>query len=131
MGFPFGSSAQKGGKGNVDKATLEAISRSQAVIEFNLDGTIITANPNFCNAVGYALSDIKGRHHRMFVEPAYGSSMEYQQFWESLRRGEFQAAEYRRVGAGGRVIWSCRTRSNAIYPVSRTTSRTSRAKPAK
>ncbi len=84
---------------------LEAINRSQAVIEFNLDGTIITANPNFCNAVGYALSDIKGRHHRMFVEPAYGSSMEYQQFWESLRRGEFQAAEYKRVGAGGRVIW--------------------------
>ena len=84
---------------------LEAINRSQAVIEFNLDGTIITANPNFCNAVGYGLSDIKGRHHRMFVEPAYGSSMEYQQFWESLRRGEFQAAEYKRVGAGGRVIW--------------------------
>ena len=84
---------------------LEAINRSQAVIEFNLDGTIITANPNFCNAVGYALSDIKGRHHRMFVEPSYGSSMEYQQFWESLRRGEFQAAEYKRVGAGGRVIW--------------------------
>ncbi|MFT3723779.1 MAG: PAS domain-containing methyl-accepting chemotaxis protein [Hyphomonadaceae bacterium] len=84
---------------------LEAINRSQAVIEFNLDGTIITANPNFCNAVGYALSDIKGRHHRMFVEPAYGSSTEYAQFWESLRRGEFQAAEYKRVGNGGRTIW--------------------------
>jgi PAS domain S-box-containing protein len=84
---------------------LEAINRSQAVIEFNLDGTIITANPNFCNAVGYALPDIKGRHHRMFVEPAYGSSMEYQQFWESLRRGEFQAAEYKRIGGDGRTIW--------------------------
>lgn len=84
---------------------LEAINRSQAVIEFNLDGTIITANPNFCNAIGYALSDIKGRHHRMFVEPAYGSSMEYQHFWESLRRGEFQAAEFKRVGSRGRTIW--------------------------
>ncbi len=84
---------------------LEAINRSQAVIEFNLDGTIITANPNFCNAVGYALPDIKGRHHRMFVDPAYGASTEYVQFWESLRRGEFQAAEYKRVGNGGRTIW--------------------------
>jgi methyl-accepting chemotaxis protein len=72
---------------------LEAISRSQAEIEFNLDGTIITANPNFCGAIGYALGDIKGRHHRMFVEPAYGASVEYAQFWESLQRGEFQAAE--------------------------------------
>ncbi len=84
---------------------LEAINRSQAVIEFNLDGTIIHANPNFCNAVGYALADIKGRHHRMFVEPAYGASVEYAQFWESLRRGEFQAAEYKRYGNGGRTIW--------------------------
>ena len=84
---------------------LEAINRSQAVIEFNLDGTIITANANFCNAVGYALSDIKGRHHRMFVEPAYGASMDYANFWEGLRRGEFQAAEYKRFGNGGRTIW--------------------------
>jgi methyl-accepting chemotaxis protein len=84
---------------------LEAINRSQAVIEFNLDGTIINANANFCNAVGYALSDIKGRHHRMFVDPAYGASVEYAQFWEGLRRGEFQAAEYKRFGNGGRTIW--------------------------
>ncbi|HVY89165.1 MAG TPA: PAS domain-containing methyl-accepting chemotaxis protein [Hyphomonadaceae bacterium] len=84
---------------------LEAINRSQAVIEFNLDGTIINANPNFCAAMGYQLADIKGRHHRMFVEPAYASSLEYQHFWESLRRGEFQAAEYKRFANGGRPIW--------------------------
>jgi methyl-accepting chemotaxis protein len=84
---------------------LEAINRSQAVIEFNLDGAILSANPNFCNAVGYQLADIKGRHHRMFVEPAYGASVEYAQFWEGLRRGEFQAAEYKRIGNGGRTIW--------------------------
>ncbi len=84
---------------------LEAINRSQAVIEFKLDGTIITANPNFCGAVGYALDEIKGQHHRMFVESNYASSPEYSRFWESLRRGEFQAAEYKRVAKGGRAIW--------------------------
>ncbi len=84
---------------------LEAINRSQAVIEFKLDGTIITANPNFCGAIGYALDEIKGQHHRMFVESSYASSPEYSRFWESLRRGEFQAAEYKRVAKGGRAIW--------------------------
>lgn len=84
---------------------LEAINRSQAVIEFSLDGTIITANPNFCGAVGYALDEIVGQHHRLFVEPALASSPEYTRFWESLRRGEFQAAEYKRVAKGGRAIW--------------------------
>ncbi|MEP7209330.1 MAG: PAS domain-containing methyl-accepting chemotaxis protein, partial [Alphaproteobacteria bacterium] len=84
---------------------LEAINRSQAVIEFKLDGTIINANENFLGAIGYRLEDIKGRHHRMFVEPAYGQSTEYAHFWESLRRGEFQAAEYKRIGAGGKTVW--------------------------
>lgn len=84
---------------------LEAIGRSQAVIEFNLDGTIITANPNFCAALGYDLGEIKGQHHRMFVEPAHASSPDYTAFWNSLRRGEFQAAEYKRIGKNGRVVW--------------------------
>ncbi len=84
---------------------LEAIHRSQAVIEFNLDGTIVTANPNFCNAIGYALPDIKGKHHRMFVDPAYGASSDYTRFWESLRRGEFQAGEFQRVANGGKTVW--------------------------
>jgi methyl-accepting chemotaxis protein len=84
---------------------LAAIGRSQAVIEFNLDGTIITANENFCTAMGYALDEIRGRHHRMFVDPAYGQSAEYQAFWDKLRRGEGMAAEYKRFGKGGKEVW--------------------------
>jgi methyl-accepting chemotaxis protein len=84
---------------------LQAIGRAQAVIEFNLDGTIITANENFCGAMGYGLDEIKGRHHRMFVDPAYAQSADYQQFWDKLRRGESMAAEYKRLAKGGREVW--------------------------
>lgn len=84
---------------------VEAIRRSQAVIEFNLDGTIVTANSNFCEALGYTLGEITGKHHRMFVEPAYAQSGEYANFWANLRHGEYQAAEYKRIGKNGRVIW--------------------------
>ncbi len=87
------------------RSQLDAIGRAQAVIEFNLDGTIITANDNFCRAMGYGLDEIVGRHHRMFVDPAYAASGEYQQFWETLRRGEAMSAEYRRLGKGGREVW--------------------------
>jgi methyl-accepting chemotaxis protein len=84
---------------------IDAISKSQAVIEFELDGTIITANSNFLGAVGYSLDEIRGKHHRMFVEPSFARSSEYKQFWEDLGRGEFQAAEYKRIGKGGKEIW--------------------------
>ncbi len=84
---------------------IEAINRAMAVIEFNLDGTIIQANPNFCGAIGYAPEEIRGKHHRMFVEPSYAASPEYQVFWETLRRGEYQSAEYKRIAKGGRPIW--------------------------
>ncbi len=84
---------------------LAAINKSQAVIEFNLDGTIIGANENFLNAVGYKLEEIKGKHHRLFVEPHYAESAEYKEFWASLNRGEYQAAEYKRLGKGGKEIW--------------------------
>jgi methyl-accepting chemotaxis protein len=87
------------------RSQLDAIGRAQAVIEFKLDGTIITANDNFCRAMGYGLDEIVGRHHRMFVDPAYAASGEYQQFWETLRRGEAMSAEYRRLGKGGREVW--------------------------
>ena len=88
-----------------DRATLEALSRSQAIIEFQLDGTIITANGNFLTAMGYALDDIQGKHHSMFVEPDYARSSEYREFWARLGRGEFDAAEYKRLGQGGREVW--------------------------
>ncbi len=84
---------------------ITAIGKSQAVIEFNLDGTIITANPNFCNAMGYALEEIQGKHHSMFAEPEFAASEEYKAFWAKLNRGEFEAGEYKRLAKGGREIW--------------------------
>ncbi|MGV3593577.1 MAG: methyl-accepting chemotaxis protein [Gammaproteobacteria bacterium] len=84
---------------------IAAIHKSQAVIEFNLDGTIITANANFLAAVGYELAEVQGRHHAMFVEPAYRQSHEYRAFWDKLNRGEYDAGEYRRLRKDGREIW--------------------------
>ena len=84
---------------------IAAIQKSQAVIEFNLDGTIITANENFLKTLGYRLDEIQGKHHGMFVEPQYRDSSAYREFWDSLRRGDYQAAEYKRVGKGGKTVW--------------------------
>lgn len=88
-----------------DLHKLAALDKSQAVIEFNLDGTILGANENFLNAVGYTLEETRGQHHSMFVEPAYRTSEEYAEFWQTLRRGEFQAAQYKRIAKGGKEIW--------------------------
>ncbi|MBI2240155.1 MAG: PAS domain-containing methyl-accepting chemotaxis protein [Magnetospirillum gryphiswaldense] len=87
------------------EAVLAALDRSQAVIEFKLDGTIITANQNFCSALGYSLDEIKGRNHSMFVEPATKDSAEYRQFWDELRAGKFQATQFKRIGKGGKEVW--------------------------
>ncbi|MGV3710125.1 MAG: methyl-accepting chemotaxis protein [Gemmatimonas sp.] len=84
---------------------LQAISKAQAVIEFNLDGTIITANQNFLSTLGYRLDEIQGKHHSLFVEPSYAQGGEYRRFWADLSEGKFQAAEYLRLGKGGREIW--------------------------
>jgi methyl-accepting chemotaxis protein len=84
---------------------IAAISKAQAVIEFNMDGTVITANDNFLRALGYTLDEIKGKHHSLFVEEAYRQSSDYAEFWAKLRRGEYQAAEYKRIGKGGREVW--------------------------
>jgi methyl-accepting chemotaxis protein len=84
---------------------VEAIGRSLAVIEFALDGTILTANKNFLDTVGYRLDEVVGKHHSIFVEPAEKTSAEYQAFWNKLRHGEFQAGQYKRVGKGGREVW--------------------------
>ncbi len=92
-------------KWSIEQAKIDAITRSQAVIEFELDGTILSANPLFLATVGYSLEEIVGKHHRMFVDPAYASSTEYQEFWEALRRGEYRAAEFRRIGKGGKEVW--------------------------
>ncbi|MDH3662755.1 MAG: PAS domain-containing protein [Alphaproteobacteria bacterium] len=84
---------------------LTAIDRSQAVIEFDLDGTIRTANQNFLSAMGYQLSEIVGQHHRMFVDPAEAASPSYAQFWQDLRAGKFASSQYKRIAKGAREVW--------------------------
>jgi len=84
---------------------VAAANRSQAVIEFNMDGTIVTANENFLNALGYSLSEIQGKHHSMFVEASERDSAAYREFWASLNRGDYQASEYKRIGKGGKEVW--------------------------
>ena len=87
------------------KAQIDAISKSQAVIEFNMDGSILTANDGFLNTVGYTLQEIQGKHHSIFVEPDYANSTEYKVFWERLNRGEYDANEYKRIDKSGNDVW--------------------------
>ncbi len=87
------------------KGQIAAISKSQAVIEFDLDGKIRTANQNFLDTLGYRLDEIQGKHHSMFVEPAYRESAEYRRFWDDLAAGKYQGGEFKRIGNGGREIW--------------------------
>jgi methyl-accepting chemotaxis protein len=86
-------------------AKVTAIGRAQAVIEFQMDGTILTANENFLNALGYTLGEVQGKHHSMFVEPGERDGAVYREFWAKLNRGEYQAAEYKRIGKGGKEVW--------------------------
>ncbi|MGJ5069676.1 methyl-accepting chemotaxis protein [Bradyrhizobium oligotrophicum] len=88
-----------------DGSKLAAIDRAQAMIEFKLDGTIVSANKNFLDALGYRLDEIQGKHHSMFVEPALRDSPAYREFWAALNRGEYQAGEYKRIGKGGKEVW--------------------------
>ena len=86
-------------------ANIEAIGRSQAVVEFEVDGTIITANENFLQVMGYSLEEIQRRHHQLFVEEGYAASGEYREFWRSLGEGKFVAGEFLRYGSGGSEVW--------------------------
>ena len=90
---------------NEQAALLDAIGRSTATIEFDLDGTIVTANENFLAAVGYSLAEIQGRHHSLFVGESVRGSAEYREFWSALGRGEYQSGEFQRFGKGGKEIW--------------------------
>lgn len=90
---------------NAMRGEIQAIRRSQAVIEFEVDGTIIDANDNFLQAMGYSHDEILGNHHRIFVDPQYAASVEYEQFWDVLRRGEFHSGTYERLGKYGKTIW--------------------------
>ncbi len=84
---------------------INAISLVQAIVEFTSDGEVLCANNNFLNLLGYRLDEIKGQHHRLFVEPAYAASPEYQAFWNSLKSGSFVNASFRRLGKGGKEVW--------------------------
>jgi methyl-accepting chemotaxis protein len=93
-----GESAERGG-------WIAAIQKSQGVIEFTLDGVVIDANENLLAVLGYGIEEIRGQYHAKFVDPAYAQSPEYRAFWEALREGRFQSAQYRRLGKDGREIW--------------------------
>ncbi|MDD1531692.1 histidine kinase, partial [Bradyrhizobium sp. WBOS2] len=88
-----------------DASKIAAIGRAQAVIEFRLDGTIVSANENFCKALGYSLAEIEGKHHSLFVAEAERNGAAYREFWAKLNRGEYQSGEFKRIGKGGREVW--------------------------
>jgi methyl-accepting chemotaxis protein len=94
-----------GGKNTDQAGIVAAIDRSQAVITFSLDGEVLDANENFLTAMGYALAEIKGKHHSLFVEDKLRNSDEYRQFWDRLKRGEFDRGQYKRIAKGGREVW--------------------------
>ncbi|WP_264600111.1 methyl-accepting chemotaxis protein [Rhodobium gokarnense] len=88
-----------------ERAQLAALHRSQAMIEFLPDGTIVSANENFLSAMGYEASEVVGKHHSMFIDPAQRNSAEYKEFWKALASGEFRSDEFKRFGKGGKEVW--------------------------
>ena len=97
-------------------ATIAALNCSQAVIAFKMDGTILTANENFLAVTGYRLADIRGRSHAIFIAVNERQSTAYQRFWDGLKRGEFQAGEYRHIGKHGREVWLQATYNPILRP---------------
>ncbi|UTL80484.1 PAS domain-containing methyl-accepting chemotaxis protein [Pseudomonas putida] len=87
------------------ESLIKALMRSTAVIEFTLDGQVLTANDRFLQTVGYSLEQVRGKHHRMFCEPEEANSAGYQAFWDKLRRGEYVADRFKRIDAHGRTVW--------------------------
>ena len=87
------------------QAKLDALARSQALVEFALDGTVLSANQNFLNVLGYKLEEIKGKHHSMFVPAEQRQSSEYREFWAALKRAEYQMAEFKRIAKDGHDVW--------------------------
>ena len=87
------------------KGQIEAIGKSQAIIEFDMNGTILNANDNFLNTIGYSLDEIKGKHHSMFCEESYKNSDEYKDFWKKLNDGKYDAGQYLRIGKNNKQVW--------------------------
>ena len=87
------------------KGQIQAIGKSQAIIEFDMNGIILNANENFLKAIDYSLDEIKGKHHSMFCEESYKNSNEYKDFWEKLNNAEFQSGEFLRIGKNGKKVY--------------------------
>jgi methyl-accepting chemotaxis protein len=102
-----------------NEGKINALDRAMGVIEFDLDGHVLTANRNFLNIIGYELSDLVGKHHRTVCDPQYVRSVEYQQFWEKLKRGEFDSGRYRRIDGRGNEIWIQATYNPIFDPAGR------------
>ncbi|NIY74912.1 PAS domain S-box protein [Thalassospira sp. HF15] len=99
------------------QSVFRAIEKSQATIEFELDGTIISANQMFLDVMGYSLDEIKGKHHSMFVEPEERNSQEYKDFWKNLNDGKYNSGEYKRIGKGGKEVWISASYNPVLDPV--------------
>ena len=93
------------GESQENKALAAAVGKSQAVVELNMDGTLITANQNFLSIAGYTLEELRGKHHSQLVEPVMAAGPEYKEFWTQLNNGQYAAGEYKRIGKGGKVFW--------------------------
>ena len=87
------------------RGQVDAINKSQAVIEFDMQGNILNANKNFLDTIGYTKDEIVGKHHSIFCEESYKNSNEYKEFWKKLNSGEFDSAEYLRIGKNGKEVW--------------------------
>jgi methyl-accepting chemotaxis protein len=87
------------------ESKVAAMSKAQAVIEFDMTGHVLCANDNFLDVMGYTIDDIRGEHHRMFCEPDYATGSEYKRFWQKLNRGEFDSGRYKRIGNNGKTVW--------------------------
>ncbi|GGB92530.1 methyl-accepting chemotaxis protein [Pseudoduganella buxea] len=92
-------------RANEHAGLVNAMEKSQAVVEFDMGGHVISANENFLAVMGYELSDIRGEHHRVFCEDDYATSLEYRKFWQKLNRGEFDCGRYKRIGNNGKIVW--------------------------
>ncbi len=104
-GSAFQSDTAMPDEAEENKSIIAALNKSQAVIEFDMNGTILRANDAFLDVMGYTLDEIKGKHHSMFAKPGYAESQEYKEFWQRLNAGQFEAAEYLRVGKGGKDVY--------------------------
>ena len=102
--FAFDVTAQKLRSADFE-GQLTAIGKSQAVIQFDLDGNVLEANDNFLRTLDYSMGDIRGKHHSMFVEDSYRKSPEYKNFWDTLRRGDFFAGQFKRISRSGKEVW--------------------------